>query len=79
MNIVQAAREPEPKVPGDLQALVDDAQAAIEALLATSPGEDVQRGREIVAIIRSKEQATDIDSTAGAAAQQEAKRLEGLL
>lgn len=78
---MQAAREPDPKAPENLAMLVKEAQAAIEALLETAPAEDVQRGREIVDVIRSKEQGArgDTGPEASAAAQKEAKRLEALL
>lgn len=78
---VQAAREADPQVPDDLEALVKDAQAAIEALLGTAPAEEVQRGREIVDVILSKEQAAgrDAGGAPSVEAQQEAKRLEALL
>lgn len=81
LMLVQAAREAEPKVPDDLEALVRDAQAAIEALLETAPADDVQRGRDIVDVILNKEQGAGGDAAGGVSdqAQQEAKRLEGLL
>lgn len=78
---VQAAREAEPRAPENLGELVKDAQAAIDALLETAPTEDVQRGREMVDVIRTKERETGDDAGQGngTAAQQEAKRLEALL
>lgn len=78
---MQAAREAEPKVPDDLEGLVRDAQAAIDALLETAPAEDVQRGRDIVDVILNRGQGAGGDTGANVSdqAQQEAKRLEGLL
>lgn len=76
---MQASREKEPKVPEALPALVAEAQESIAALLVDVPEDDMQKAREVIAVVSGKDTTAPEGSSRGAASSKAAQRLEAIL
>lgn len=71
---MQASREKEPQVPEALGKLVTEAQESIVDLLVDVPQDDMQKAKEVVAVVSGKD-ASAADGVSSKAAQ----RLEAVL
>ena len=50
---MQEIRKPDPMVPDNLDELVDKANKSLEQILSIVPEQDLDQGREVVAVLRS--------------------------
>jgi hypothetical protein len=81
-GLAQELRAEDPSVPDNLPELVEKANAALEKILAVVPEEDLDKGREMVAVLRSAAPVLDLPAEKASPSQAEVdavKSLSGLL
>ena len=82
---LQAIRKPEPEVPSNLAEAVEKVNGNLESLLQVVPEEDLDKGREVVEVLRSASNVLNKQQDEGSSSeltQEEedvAKRLNGLI
>lgn len=76
---MQASREKEPKVPEALPSLVAEAQESIAALLVDVPEEDMQKAKEVVAVVSGKDTSAPDSTSQSPVSSKAAQRLEAVL
>jgi hypothetical protein len=77
---VQASRTKEAEVPEGLGLLVSEAQASIADLLVDVPEEDMQKARQVAAVVSGKDASTPNEGSLQASGSSKAaQRLEAVL
>lgn len=76
---VQASREKEPKVPETLGKMVSEAQDSIAALLVDVPEDDMQKAKEVVAVVNGKDTSAPDSPAQREVSSKAAERLEAVL